>query len=55
MKMNEARKNQASKSKPFNRFQQFMRGLIAVPKKEVEAAEAAWRANRPSKKKSEDA
>jgi len=37
---------------PFERFQHLIRGLVAVPKKEIEAEEARWRANRPSKKKS---
>jgi hypothetical protein len=36
---------------PFQRFQSLIRGLAAVPKKEVEAEEARWRANRPKKKK----
>jgi len=37
---------------PFVRFQNLIRGLVAVPKKEVEIEEARWRANRPLKKKS---
>jgi hypothetical protein len=36
---------------PFARFQNLIRGLVAVPKKEVEIEEARWRANRPLKKK----
>jgi hypothetical protein len=37
--------------KPFERFQRLIRGLASVPKKEVEAEEAKWRANRALKKK----
>jgi hypothetical protein len=36
---------------PFARFQSLMRGLVAVPKKEVEIEEARWRADRLKKKK----
>jgi hypothetical protein len=36
---------------PFERFQTLIRGLVAVPKKEIEAEEARWRANRALKKK----
>jgi hypothetical protein len=39
---------------PFERFQRLIRGLASVPKKEIEAEEARWRANRPLKKKSVD-
>jgi hypothetical protein len=37
---------------PFERFQRLIRGIVAVPKKEVEAEEARWRADRALKKKS---
>jgi hypothetical protein len=37
---------------PFARFQRLIRGIVAVPKKEIEAEEARWRANRALKKKS---
>jgi hypothetical protein len=36
---------------PFERFQRLIRGLVAVPKKEVEIEEARWRAERLKKKK----
>jgi hypothetical protein len=36
---------------PFGRFQNLIRGLVAVPKKEVEIEEARWRADRLKKKK----
>jgi len=36
----------------FNNFQRLIRGIVAVPKKEIEAEEARWRANRALKKKS---
>lgn len=39
---------------PFNRFQNFIRRLVSVPKKEVQAEEARWRADRLSKKKIAD-
>jgi hypothetical protein len=39
---------------PFNRFQNLIRGLVAVPKKEIEAEQTRWRANRQSKKKNVD-
>jgi hypothetical protein len=39
-------------NEPFERFRGFMRRLIAVPKKEVEAEEAKWREARRLKKKS---
>ncbi|MDO8432110.1 MAG: hypothetical protein Q7S58_06820 [Candidatus Binatus sp.] len=35
----------------FARFQSLIRGIVAVPKKEVEIEEARWRANRAAKKK----
>lgn len=37
---------------PFERFQRLIRGLVAVPKKEIEAEEARWREARRLKKKS---
>jgi hypothetical protein len=37
--------------KPFKRFERLIRGLVAVPKKEVEIEEARWRADRLKKKK----
>jgi hypothetical protein len=40
---------------PFKRFQRLIRGLVAVPKKEIEAEEARWRASRATKKKRADA
>jgi hypothetical protein len=42
--------NQKAQS-PFVRFQKLIRGLVAVPKKEVEIEEARWRADRLKKKK----
>jgi hypothetical protein len=36
---------------PFGRFQTLIRGLVAVPKKEIEAEEARWRSERLKKKK----
>jgi hypothetical protein len=36
---------------PFGRFERLIRGLVAVPKKEIESEEARWRANRAAKKK----
>jgi len=41
-----------SSAKPFDRFARLMRGLVAVPKKEVEIEEARWSADRSKKKKS---
>jgi hypothetical protein len=35
---------------PFERFKQLAKGLVAVPKKEVEIEEARWRADRLKKK-----
>jgi hypothetical protein len=35
----------------FERFQRLIRGLAAVPKKEIEVEEARWRAGRALKKK----
>jgi hypothetical protein len=48
--MNKLQKNSETNS-PFQRFQRLIRGLVAVPKKEVEIEEARWRANRLKKKK----
>jgi hypothetical protein len=39
---------------PFERFQRLIRGLVAVPKKEIEAEEARWREARRWKKKNAD-
>jgi hypothetical protein len=46
-------KNDKSESPetPLQRFERFIRGIVAVPKKEIEAEEARWRANQASKKK----
>jgi hypothetical protein len=41
----------ASTSTPFGRFQRLIRGLASVPKKEIEAEEAKWKADRALKKK----
>lgn len=48
--MDKPKNNDAARS-PFHRFQRLMRGLVAVPKKEVEIEEARWRADRLKKKK----
>jgi hypothetical protein len=45
-------KRKPSNEKPFERFQRFMRGIVAVPKKEIEAEQARWRESRAAKKKS---
>lgn len=45
------KKAAASIQSPFERFRSLMRGLVAVPKKEVEIEEARWRADRLKKKK----
>jgi hypothetical protein len=39
----------------FERFQRLIRGIVAVPKKEIEAEEARWREARRLKKKNADA
>jgi hypothetical protein len=45
-------KNDSAKPQtPFERFQALIRGIVAVPKKEIEAEEERWRANRALKKK----
>jgi hypothetical protein len=49
--MIEEKKKSAQAESPFERFQRLIRGLAAVPKKEVEAEEAKWKANRALKKK----
>jgi hypothetical protein len=43
--------NRRKPETPFHRFQRLIRGLIAVPKKEVDIEEARWRADRLKKKK----
>lgn len=48
--MNKSQKNSEGNSQ-FQRFQRLIRGLVAVPKKEVEIEEARWRADRLKKKK----
>jgi hypothetical protein len=45
------KKADASTQSPFERFRNLMRGLVAVPKKEVEIEDARWRADRLKKKK----
>jgi hypothetical protein len=47
-------KEPSERQSPFERFQRLIRGLAAVPKKEIEAEEARWRANRATKKKRAD-
>jgi hypothetical protein len=42
------------KQSPFARFQRLIRGLAAVPKKEIEAEEVRWREARRLKKKNAD-
>jgi hypothetical protein len=44
-------KPQDNSETPFQRFERLIRGIVAVPKKEIEAEEARWRANRALKKK----
>jgi hypothetical protein len=51
--MTEKIKKSTQSESPFERFQHLIRGLAAVPKTEIEAEEAKWRANRPLKKKRE--
>jgi hypothetical protein len=46
-------KNESSKT-PFQRFERLIRGLVAVPKKEIEAEEVRWREARRLKKKNAD-
>ena len=43
-----------SESTPFERFQRLIRGLVAVPKKEIEAEQVRWREARRLKKKNAD-
>jgi hypothetical protein len=47
-------KTRSSNTGSFKRFQRLIRGLVAVPKKEIEAEEARWRASRRLKKKGAD-
>jgi hypothetical protein len=47
-----ADKKHAHSESAFDRFKSLLRGLVAVPKKEVEIEEARWRADRLKKKKS---
>jgi len=44
-------KKLAEATTPFQRFERLIRGIVAVPKKEIEAEEARWRADRALKKK----
>jgi hypothetical protein len=44
--------NKKVEETPFARFQKLIRGIVAVPKKEIEAEEAKWREARRLKKKS---
>jgi hypothetical protein len=44
-------REKTAETTPFQRFQQLIRGLASVPKKEIEAEEARWRVNRAMKKK----
>jgi hypothetical protein len=39
---------------PFERFERLIRGLVSVPKKEIETEEARWREARRLKKKNAD-
>jgi hypothetical protein len=53
--MNEDHTKKPSKNEtPFERFQRLIRGLAAVPKKEIEAEEVRWREARRLKKKNAD-
>jgi hypothetical protein len=45
-------KRKSNNMSAFARFEHLLRGLVSVPKKEVEAEQARWRANRRLKKKS---
>lgn len=49
--MKEEDKTHSETDQPFDRFHKFIRGIVAVPKKEVEAAEKRYREERASKKK----
>ena len=49
--MSLARQKKDKMGSPFSRFHKLIRGLVAVPKKEVEIEEARWRADRLKKKK----
>ncbi len=55
MKMkNEKIGDKQSLATPFDRFQRLIRGLVAVPKKEIEAEQVRWREARRLKKKNAD-
>ena len=47
-------KEPSERQSPFERFQRLIRGLAAVPKKEIEAEQARWRETRRLKKKNAD-
>jgi hypothetical protein len=47
------KQSQQKPASEFERFRKLIRGLVSVPKKEVEIEEARWRADRLSKKKTE--
>jgi hypothetical protein len=49
---NKIHSNAIQKDTPYNNFQRLIRGIVAVPKKEIEAEEAKWREARRLKKKS---
>jgi len=50
--MNESDPKKLTKDEtPFQRFERLIRGIVAVPKKEIEAEQARWRADRALKKK----
>ncbi|MGH8012898.1 MAG: hypothetical protein ACREQ4_10400 [Candidatus Binataceae bacterium] len=44
-------KDKQSTPTPFERFERLIRGLVAVPKKEIEAEQERWREERKLKKK----
>jgi hypothetical protein len=50
--LDKTKRHQQATQTPFERFQRLIRGLAAVPKKEIEAEEERWRAERQLKKKS---
>jgi hypothetical protein len=52
--MSQKNKQTDSSPTPFERFQRLIRGLAAVPKKEIEAEEVRWREARRLKKKNAD-
>ena len=45
-------KNRTADDTPFTNFKKLLKGLVGVPKKEVEAEEAKWREARRLNKKS---